>query len=70
MTLSRRAAIGAAATLLAAPPLLRAPRAAAQAAPPPVVGPAFHRFEVGALKVTVVTDGSNIRARRDAAAWW
>jgi glyoxylase-like metal-dependent hydrolase (beta-lactamase superfamily II) len=27
-----------------------------------VVGPAFHRFDVGALKVTVVTDGTNVRA--------
>jgi glyoxylase-like metal-dependent hydrolase (beta-lactamase superfamily II) len=47
--------------MFAAPPLLGAGRAAAQGATPPVVGPAFHRFEVGALKVTVVTDGSNIR---------
>ncbi|WP_198369054.1 MBL fold metallo-hydrolase [Roseomonas rosulenta] len=61
MTLSRRAAIGAAATLYAAPTLLHARHAAAQASAPPVVGPAFHRFEVGALKVTVVTDGSNVR---------
>ncbi len=60
MTLSRRAALGAA-TLLATPPLLAARRAEAQAAAPPVVGPAFHRFDVGALKVTVVTDGSNVR---------
>ncbi|BDG71313.1 MBL fold metallo-hydrolase [Roseomonas fluvialis] len=60
MTLSRRAALGAA-TLLATPPLLAARRVEAQAAAPPVVGPAFHRFDVGALKVTVVTDGSNVR---------
>ena len=60
MTLSRRAALGAA-TLLAAPPLLTLRRAEAQTAAPPVAGPAFHRFDVGALKVTVVTDGSNLR---------
>lgn len=62
MTTTRRAAIGAAAGLLAAPPLLGLRDAAAQGAAPPVVGPAFHRFDVGALKVTVVTDGSNVRA--------
>jgi glyoxylase-like metal-dependent hydrolase (beta-lactamase superfamily II) len=62
MSITRRATIGAAATLLAAPPLLGARGASAQAAPPPVVGPAFHRFRVGALTVTVVTDGTNIRA--------
>jgi glyoxylase-like metal-dependent hydrolase (beta-lactamase superfamily II) len=61
MTLSRRATFGATASLLAAPALLRARPASAQAAPP-VVGPAFHRFQVGALRVTVVTDGSNVRA--------
>lgn len=60
--ITRRAAIGATATLLAAPPLLRARDAAAQAAAPPAAGPAFHRFRVGALTVTVVTDGTNIRA--------
>ncbi len=58
---TRRGAIIAAATILASPPLLRAGDAAAQGAAPPVVGPAFHRFRVGALTVTVVTDGSNIR---------
>jgi glyoxylase-like metal-dependent hydrolase (beta-lactamase superfamily II) len=61
MTMTRRAVIGAA-TVLAAPPLLGARGAAAQAAAPPVVGPAFHRFQVGGLRVTVVTDGSNVRA--------
>ncbi len=60
MTLSRRAALGAT-VMLATPPLLAVRRAEAQAAAPPVVGPAFHRFDVGALKVTVVTDGSNVR---------
>jgi glyoxylase-like metal-dependent hydrolase (beta-lactamase superfamily II) len=62
MTMTRRAAIGAAATVLAAPPLLVGRGAAAQGSAPPAVGPAFHRFDVGALKVTVVTDGTNIRA--------
>jgi glyoxylase-like metal-dependent hydrolase (beta-lactamase superfamily II) len=62
MTTTRRAAIGAAATMLAVPPLLRARDAAAQGAAPAPIGPAFHRFDVGALKVTVVTDGSNVRA--------
>jgi glyoxylase-like metal-dependent hydrolase (beta-lactamase superfamily II) len=62
MTTTRRAAIGAAAGLLAAPPLLGLRDAAAQGSAPAQVGPAFHRFDVGALKVTVVTDGSNVRA--------
>jgi hypothetical protein len=59
MQMNRRAVLGAT-SLLAAPPLLHAREAAAQAAPP-VVGPAFHRFQVGALRVTVVTDGTNVR---------
>lgn len=58
MDTTRRAAIGAAGVLLAAPALPRG--AAAQTTPPPI-GPAFHRFQVGALTVTVVTDGSNVR---------
>jgi glyoxylase-like metal-dependent hydrolase (beta-lactamase superfamily II) len=61
MTMTRRGAIGAA-TLLAAPALLGARQATGQAAAPPVVGPPFHRFRVGALTVTVVTDGTNVRA--------
>jgi hypothetical protein len=40
MTMSRRAAIGAAATLVVAPPLLDGRDAAAQGAAPPAVGPA------------------------------
>lgn len=61
MSLSRRTALGAA-TLLASPALRGTRRAEAQPAAPPVVGPAFHRFDVGALKMTVVTDGTNVRA--------
>ncbi|HWT07523.1 MAG TPA: MBL fold metallo-hydrolase [Roseomonas sp.] len=61
MPTTRRAAMGAAAMMLATPAVLRAPGAAAQGASPPVVGPAFHRFRVGDLVVTVVTDGSNVR---------
>ncbi len=57
MRMTRRAA----GSLLAAPLILRAGAAVAQGAAPPVVGPAFHRFRVGALTVTVVTDGSNVR---------
>ena len=57
MRVTRRAA----ASLLAAPLILNAHGAAAQGAAPPVIGPTFHRFRVGALTVTVVTDGSNIR---------
>lgn len=57
MRITRRAA----ASLLAAPLILEARGAVAQGAAPPVVGPAFHRFRVGALTVTVVTDGSNVR---------
>lgn len=57
MRITRRAA----ASLLAAPLILKGQGAAAQGAVPPVVGPAFHRFRVGALTVTVVTDGSNVR---------
>jgi glyoxylase-like metal-dependent hydrolase (beta-lactamase superfamily II) len=61
MTTTRRAAIGAASAIAA--PLLLCPQVAvAQAANPPVIGPPFHRFAVGGLAVTVVTDGTNIRA--------
>ena len=60
MPFPRRALLGAA-TLAAMPAVLRAPEARAQGAPP-AVGPAFHRFNVGALTVTVVTDGTNVRA--------
>ncbi len=59
MSFSRRAVLGAA-TLTAAPALLRPSVAEAQGAPP-AAGPPFHRFSVGALTVTVVTDGTNIR---------
>jgi glyoxylase-like metal-dependent hydrolase (beta-lactamase superfamily II) len=59
MRMNRRAVLGAT-TLLAAPGLVGARDAAAQGAPP-VAGPAFHRFQVGALRVTVVTDGTNVR---------
>lgn len=58
MPIRRRAAL--AATVLASPALLRAPPAAAQTAPVQA-GPPFHRFRVGALTVTVVTDGSVVR---------
>lgn len=61
MTVTRRATIGGAAVLLAAPPLLGTRGAAAQGGNPPILGPAFHRFQVGALTVSVVTDGSNVR---------
>lgn len=61
MTMTRRAAIGATA-LVAVPALLSARGASGQAAAPPAAGPPFHRFRVGALNVTVVTDGTNIRA--------
>jgi glyoxylase-like metal-dependent hydrolase (beta-lactamase superfamily II) len=61
MTITRRAAIGAA-TVLGLPALTGGRQAAAQAAAPPAAGPPFHRFRVGALTVTVVTDGTNIRA--------
>lgn len=61
MPTTRRATLGAAAIMLATPAVLRAPGAAAQGANPPIVGPAFHRFQVGDLPVTVVTDGSNVR---------
>ena len=60
MPTTRRAAIGAAA-LVAAPGLLRTRTAVAQGAGPAEIGPAFHRLQVGALRVTVVTDGSNVR---------
>lgn len=57
MSTSRRATMAA---ILAAPPLLLrgAPALAQTAAATP---PASHRFNVGALRVTVVTDGSNLR---------
>lgn len=61
MPTSRRATLGAAAIMLGTPAVLRAPGAVAQGANPPIVGPAFHRFQVGDLPVTVVTDGSNVR---------
>lgn len=56
MELHRRAALAAA--LLAAPAPLRGRAAQAR---PAEAGPAFHRFRVGALTVTVVTDGSALR---------
>lgn len=58
MEFRRRAAL--AATALALPALLRAGGAIAQGAPPQA-GPPFHRFRVGGLTVTVVTDGSTLR---------
>ncbi|MEO3472180.1 MBL fold metallo-hydrolase [Roseomonas sp. CAU 1739] len=60
MPTSRRAAIGAAAVLVA-PALFQVRNVVAQGISPPEIGPAFHRFQVGALRVTVVTDGSNVR---------
>ena len=58
MPIHRRAAL--AATVLALPGLLQARPAAAQAAPVQP-SPPFHRFRVGALTVTVVTDGTALR---------
>lgn len=54
--MKRRTVILGAGAALAAPALLRAAPAAAQALPTDP-GPAFHRTRVGALEVTVVTDG-------------
>lgn len=61
MTIHRRAALGAAGLALTLPALLRARDATAQAAPPAQEGPSFHRFRVGSIAVTVVTDGSVVR---------
>jgi len=60
MRLQRRVVLGGAALAFATPALLRAAPAAAQGAPAQE-GPPFHRFRVGGLNVTVVTDGTNIR---------
>lgn len=57
MTIARRTALGVAASAIVAPALLGAAPAFGQAAPP-AAGPPFHRFRVGALTVTVVTDGT------------
>lgn len=59
MPTTRRGAIGAA--FMAAPFLFGPRNTQAQGGTPPEIGPAFHRFQVGALRVTVVTDGSNVR---------
>lgn len=59
MIIDRRTTFGAA-LALAMPALLPGREASAQAAPAPD-SPVFHRFRVGALTVTVVTDGSNVR---------
>ena len=61
MQIGRRGVLGTAA-VLSVPALLRAVPAGAQSAPPPPAGPGFHKFSVGALTVTVVTDGTNVRA--------
>ena len=59
MPLHRRGAL--AAVSLAAPALLTRGRTAYAQAAPPAAGPPFHRFRVGALTVTVVTDGTALR---------
>ena len=59
MPINRRTALGATLSL-GLPALLPGRPAFAQAAPAQE-GPPFHRFRVGALTVTVVTDGSNVR---------
>jgi hypothetical protein len=56
MPSTRRAVL--AATVLASAPVLAGRSAPAQAV---AAGPAFHRFHVGALAVTVVTDGTALR---------
>lgn len=58
MEFRRRAAL--VATTLAVPAMLRA-RSAASQGTPAQAGPPFHRFGVGALRVTVVTDGTALR---------
>lgn len=58
MTIARRSALLGVA--LSVPALLRAPRAAAQDAAASA-GPQFHRFAVGGLTVTVVSDGYAVR---------
>lgn len=59
MALHRRGVL--AATSLALPALLARGRAAAAQAAPAAAAPPFHRFRVGALTVTVVTDGTALR---------
>ncbi len=59
MALHRRGVLAAAS--LALPALLARGRAAAAQATPAAAAPPFHRFRVGALTVTVVTDGTALR---------
>ncbi|HYF06174.1 MAG TPA: MBL fold metallo-hydrolase [Acetobacteraceae bacterium] len=67
MSITRRTALGAAALAAAAPGLIQAGDAAAQGAPPQE-GPPFHKFRVGSLNVTVVTDGSVVRPIQGSVA--
>lgn len=59
MALHRRSTLAVAS--LALPALLARGRAAAAQAAPAAAAPPFHRFRVGALTVTVVTDGTALR---------
>ncbi len=61
MNVTRRGALGAASLALAAPSLLAGRASRAQGATPAPPGPAFHKFQVGSLNVTIVNDGSITR---------